>query len=75
MEDIGDWLHVPSEGLKYFGQEFRPVQVDIKVLGFSKCKNDYLFDRNLNYKLYDLIKAHSGGKPTLVVCLVLLNYD
>ena len=74
MEDIGDWLNVPASGRKSFGQEFRPVKVDIKVLGFPKSKNDYLFDNNLNFKLLDLIKTYSSGKPSLVVCRVAPNH-
>jgi ATP-dependent DNA helicase HFM1/MER3 len=58
-------LHVATGNR--FGEEFRPVKLEVKVLGFPSSKNDFLFDRNLNYKLGELIRAYSDDKPSLIV--------
>lgn len=68
VEDIAAWLQVPPMGLMVFGSEYRPVAVDIKVFGFPRARNDFIFDRNLNYKLCDLIAQYAQGRPTLVFC-------
>jgi hypothetical protein len=40
----------------------------LKVLAYPTSKNSYIFDRNLNYKILDVIKQNdSTGKATLVV--------
>ena len=68
VEDIAAWLQVPPMGLLVFGSEYRPVAVDVKVYGFPRARNDFIFDRNLNYKLCDLIAQYAQGRPTLVFC-------
>ena len=68
VDDIAAWLQVPPMGLLVFGSEYRPVAVDVKVCGFPRARNDFIFDRNLNYKLCDLIAQYAQGRPTLVFC-------
>lgn len=39
------------------------------VFGYpNNSKNEFLFDNGLNWKLLDLIRKYSGGRPTLVFC-------
>lgn len=33
------------------------------VLGYPPKDNDFSFSNNLNFKLYDLVKQYSMGKP------------
>ena len=55
-----------------FGEDYRPVQLNIVVEGFhaSRAKSEFIFENNLNYRLFDIIRTHSNGKPALVVCCV-----
>ncbi len=57
-----------AAGVKRFDESFRPVRLERKVLAFQPAKSSFLFDRNLNYRLYDTVTAHNHGKPTLVFC-------
>ena len=51
-----------------FGEEYRPVHIDTHVLGYPRLKSDFLFDRNLNFKLCDIVARFAEKKPTLIFC-------
>ena len=69
IEDLCEWLSVKKEtGLKKFGEEFRPVKLNKFVLGYPPAKNEYTFERALNFKLANVIKQYSSKRPTLVFC-------
>lgn len=67
-KEVAEWLEVPAKNVHYFGQEFRPVQLDKIVLGYPAKKNDFVFDLSLNYKLHQVVSKYSMRKPTLVFC-------
>ncbi|KAH1038633.1 hypothetical protein J1N35_040376 [Gossypium stocksii] len=49
-EDLAEWLEVPVQGIKRFGEEVRPVKLTTKVFGYASAKNDFLFEKRLqNY--------------------------
>ncbi|KAJ3409168.1 Sec63 [Chytridiales sp. JEL 0842] len=74
IEDIATWLcdkdKKPAE-TKVFGEEFRPVKLDKVVLGFPSGKsengetNSYQFEKSLDYKLLEVLRKFSHGKPSL----------
>jgi ATP-dependent DNA helicase HFM1/MER3 len=68
IEDVAEWLNVPAAGLLQFGEHFRPVPVEKIVLGYRPAKNDFLFEKNLDYRLLELIQKYGDGKPCLVFC-------
>jgi ATP-dependent DNA helicase HFM1/MER3 len=68
IADVAQWLRAPPHGVLVFGSEYRPVQVDVKVFAYDDGKNDFLFDRNLNYKLADMVRQYARERPTLVFC-------
>uniref|UniRef100_J3LET8 DNA 3'-5' helicase n=1 Tax=Oryza brachyantha TaxID=4533 RepID=J3LET8_ORYBR len=68
IEDIAEWLEVPSEGIKRFGEEMRPVKLTTKVFGYAPARNDFLFERRLQSFIYDILMQHSRGKSALVFC-------
>ena len=74
MDDIAEWLGAPSEGVLRFGDEFRPVKLEYKVLGFYPAKNDFLFDKTLNYKIFEVVKTHYNRKSTLIVLSFSLKF-
>ena len=68
IQDIAQWLDVPSHGVFAFGEEVRPVKLTTLVKGFPTTKTDFLFERRLNDHLRGIILQYSKGRPTLVFC-------
>ena len=66
IKDVADWLKVKPDGLFIFGEEYRPVLLNKRVLGFNLRGNYFLFDQSLNYKLKDIIDKYSLSKPVLI---------
>ena len=56
------------EGIWQFGEEYRPVTLQTKVLGYDAAKNDFLFEKRLNDRLYEVVMNHFCSKPTIVFC-------
>ncbi|KAJ4960261.1 hypothetical protein NE237_020171 [Protea cynaroides] len=68
IEDLAEWLMVPVQGIKRFGEEMRPVKLMTKVFGYAPAKNDFLFERRLQNFLFDILMQHSRGKSALIFC-------
>ncbi|XP_048230320.1 DExH-box ATP-dependent RNA helicase DExH17 [Ricinus communis] len=68
IEDIAEWLSVPVEGIKRFGEEMRPVKLTTKVFGYTPAKNDFLFEKRLQNYVFDILMQYSRGKSALVFC-------
>ena len=69
LRDVGQWLNAPiPEGVWEFGEEYRPVTLQTKVLGYDAAKNDFLFEKRLNERLYEVVMNHFCSKPTIVFC-------
>ncbi|KAK6928372.1 Sec63 domain, partial [Dillenia turbinata] len=68
IEDIAEWLSVPVEGIKRFGEEMRPVKLTTKVFGYTPAKNDFLFEKRLQNYIFDILMQYSRGKSALVFC-------
>lgn len=66
--DIAEWLEVPPQGLKVYGEEVRQVQLRTIVKGYAPTKNEFLFERRLNDHVFGIISEHSRGRPSLVFC-------
>ncbi|KAJ8443907.1 hypothetical protein Cgig2_032731 [Carnegiea gigantea] len=62
LEDLAEWLMVPPQGMKRFGEEMRPVKLTTKVFGYAAAKNDFLFEKA------DILMQYSKGKSALVFC-------
>ena len=62
------WLRAPPGGVWRFGEEYRPVTLWTTTLGYDPAKNDFLFERKLTDRLYDVVLQHFDNKPTLVFC-------
>ncbi|BGP46261.1 ATP-dependent DNA helicase MER3 [Rhodotorula kratochvilovae] len=76
IHDVAEWLgtgavgepeHEPAKVFQ-FGDEFRPCKLQKVVIGYPKNGNDFAFANGLNFKLYELVKQYSSGKPVLVFC-------
>ncbi|CAN8276345.1 unnamed protein product [Cochlearia groenlandica] len=68
IEDLAEWLKVPTAGIKKFGEEMRPVKLTTKVFGYAPAKNDFLFEKRLENYIYDILMQYSKGKSALVFC-------
>ncbi|KMT18211.1 hypothetical protein BVRB_2g023810 isoform B [Beta vulgaris subsp. vulgaris] len=68
LEDLAEWLVVPLQGMKRFGEEMRPVKLTTKVLGYAAAKNDFLFEKRLQNYIFDIMMQYSRGKSALVFC-------
>ncbi|TYI86433.1 hypothetical protein E1A91_D04G064700v1 [Gossypium mustelinum] len=79
-EDLAEWLEVPVQGIKRFGEEMRPVKLTTKVFvnaflaGYASAKNDFLFEKAKHIYNYwskliaDILMQYSRGKSALVFC-------
>ncbi|KAJ3270593.1 ATP-dependent DNA helicase MER3 [Terramyces sp. JEL0728] len=65
IHDISIWLNAK---LLYFGQEYRPVQLQKHVFGFPVNNTLFAFEDGLKYKLFGLISTYWQKKPVLVFC-------
>ncbi|KAM2014477.1 hypothetical protein ACFX16_045132 [Malus domestica] len=68
IEDLAEWLKVPVQGIKRFGEEMRPVKLTTKVFGYTPAKNDFLFEKRLQNYIFDILMQYSRGKSALVFC-------
>ncbi|CAN7003687.1 unnamed protein product [Brassica oleracea var. botrytis] len=67
IEDLAEWLKVPTAGIKRFGEEMRPVKLTTKVFGYAAAKNDFLFEKEI-HEFADMLMQYSKGKSALVFC-------
>lgn len=51
INEVAEWLRVPSTLVKVFGEEYRPVPLQKVVIGFKSSNNPFTFEKMLNYKL------------------------
>ncbi|KAM7268083.1 hypothetical protein ACFE04_010249 [Oxalis oulophora] len=68
IQDLAEWLEVPAQGIKRFGEEMRPVKLTTKVFGYAPAKNDFLFEKRLQNYVFDILMQYSRGKSALVFC-------
>ncbi|GFP99856.1 probable ATP-dependent DNA helicase hfm1 [Phtheirospermum japonicum] len=68
INDLAEWLMAPTQGIKRFGEEMRPVKLTTKVFGYTPAKNDFLFEKRLQNYIFDLLMQFSGGKSALIFC-------
>jgi ATP-dependent DNA helicase HFM1/MER3 len=65
IDDFAMWLNAQ---VYVFGDEHRPCPLTTHVLGYPSSHNEFLFQRNLDFRLIDVIRTHAQGKPSLVFC-------
>lgn len=68
--DIARWIKAPEEGCKVFGEEMRPVTIKTVVKAFPRNagKNDFLFEKNLNQKVFPILQEFWQQKPVIIFC-------
>lgn len=66
---IAKWLQAPvPAGVLSFGEEFRPVELELVVEGYPQHSNDFLFNRQLGNHVEDVLNRRAHGRPTLLFC-------
>ncbi|KAH3678531.1 hypothetical protein WICMUC_001548 [Wickerhamomyces mucosus] len=74
IHDVSKWIKLSSDSdstavTMVFGEEYRPVRLDTKVLGYKQSTNDWVFDGMLNCKVIELLKTYNKNrKPVLIFC-------
>lgn len=68
LDDVAEWLQVSPEYAFRFNENERPIHLTKHVISFPGKKNAYMFDRFLDYKLFEVILKYSEGLQTLVFC-------
>ena len=69
LGDIGDWLQCDAQHCHYFDDGFRPVPLTLHTLSYgSATSNLFLFEKNLDERVPEVVKTYSGGKQTLIFC-------
>lgn len=70
IEDLATWLSAGSEepaAQHEFGEEYRPVKLEVAVEAYSEMKNSWVLDSFLNSKVGDVMAKHNRAfKPTLI---------
>ncbi|KAL0248414.1 hypothetical protein GEMRC1_003650 [Eukaryota sp. GEM-RC1] len=67
--EVGRWLGATADSVFEFGEQYRPVPLEKVVIGVpSKNNNVFVFDKFLDYKLFDLISKYSPSRPVLIFC-------
>lgn len=49
--DLGAWLGCPPEAVFIFDYTYRPVPLDVHVLGYASSANPFLFNRHLEERV------------------------
>jgi len=68
VHSMSKWLS--AKHVLQFGDEFRPVPLQVAVLGFGNAQHgkEFLHEQGLNKRVFAVIQEHSLGKPSLVFC-------
>ena len=65
--DVGAWLG-PGADVRAYGDEVRPVPLDVVVRGYPPTQTDFLFERRLDEHLPTILTEFGDGRPALVFC-------
>ncbi|CAI5470957.1 unnamed protein product [Closterium sp. Yama58-4] len=69
LHDIADWLLSKGKGTRRSNHLVdNRISLFFCVTGYAPAKNDFLFEKRLQYFLPEVIKQHNDGKPALVFC-------
>ncbi|KAG7033104.1 DExH-box ATP-dependent RNA helicase DExH17, partial [Cucurbita argyrosperma subsp. argyrosperma] len=63
--DLAEWLNVPVQGVKRFGEEMRPVKLTSKAMPLLKMISCL---RRCSNEFADVLMQYSKGKSALVFC-------
>lgn len=66
--DVGAWLGAAPRGVRVYGDEVRPVPLDVHVRAYPPTNTDFLFEKKLDDHLPAVLAAYASGRPALVFC-------
>ncbi|KAH9104506.1 hypothetical protein AeMF1_019437 [Aphanomyces euteiches] len=65
IKDVGHWIGCSDDMIFEFGFEYRP---DLKVIGLQSFGNEFLFEKNMDQRVPDVLRNYSKGRPALIFC-------
>lgn len=65
---MASWLEIQPDSVFKFGNEMRPVPLDIIVKGYQSSKNAFLFNRKLDSLVFPILMEFAEQKPALCFC-------
>ena len=69
VEDVAHWLGAPPRAMFTFGNEMRPVPLEINIKTYqSNSNNEFLFLKKLDDHVYPVLMEYANGKPALCFC-------
>jgi ATP-dependent DNA helicase HFM1/MER3 len=54
--------------VRCFGDEVRPVPLEVSVRAYPATMTDFLFEKSLDAHLPAVLASHSDGRPSLIFC-------
>eukprot|EP01048_Picozoa_sp_COSAG05_P016659 COSAG05_NODE_2176_length_3436_cov_7.315134_2_plen_144_part_00 len=64
-EDVSAWLGAKA---CVFGEEYRPVPLNVVVKGYQSYSNPFLFSRGLTAHLSSIVTQYNNNRPALIFC-------
>ena len=68
IRDVGAFVGAGPSTCFTFGDAYRPTRLNTFVIGYDGAANPFLFERDLEARVADVVKSYSKNKPTLVFC-------
>ena len=66
---VAQWLGAPPRATFSFGNEMRPVPLEINIKTYQfNSNNEFMFSKKLDDHVYSVLVEYSGGKPALCFC-------
>ncbi|CAO3630487.1 unnamed protein product [Cunninghamella blakesleeana] len=65
LQDISTWLNATA---LEFSEEYRTIPLTRYIYSYPYKGNMFAFEKNLDWKLLDIINKHSNNKPVLIFC-------
>jgi hypothetical protein len=68
IRDVGAFIGAGPATCFSFGDKYRPTKLTTYVIGYDGGHNSFLFERDLEARVADIIATYGKAKPALVFC-------
>ena len=67
VKDFAMWLRVSDNNTKVFDENYRPVELQYHVLGYS-ARNPWMFGKVYDRNMLSVVSKYGEGEPSIVFC-------